>query len=77
MVRWTAGTVVALILAAAVLIGLHEDPSSLDEPIEAIFDGIVRVLTLLLGAGGVAVGAYQSGQQRHGSVAAEPPDPIG
>ncbi|MCY3676639.1 MAG: hypothetical protein OXH66_03460 [Gemmatimonadetes bacterium] len=61
-VRWIAGTIIALILAGAVLIGLHEDPASLDEPIEAVFDGIVRVLTLMLGAGGVAVGAYQSGR---------------
>ena len=48
---------------AIVLIVQHDDLSQLDELIEAVFDGIVQVLTLLLGAGGVALGAYQSGRK--------------
>jgi hypothetical protein len=66
LVRAIAWVLVVGIAAATFLVGLHDDPSKLDEPINAMFDGIVRILTLLLGAGGVALGAYQSGRVRNG-----------
>ena len=64
LVKSLATVMVTVVVAAAVVLILHDDPSQLDEPIDAMFDGIVRVLTLLLGAGGVAVGAYHSGRSR-------------
>ena len=66
--RSIAAMVMTIVAAAAALIWLHDDPASLVEPINAIFDGIVRVLTLLVGAGGVAYGAYRTGQSTRDSV---------
>ena len=67
-VKWGFTSVAVMCTAIAIaLIVEHDKLSELDKLVTALADGIVRVLTLLLGAGGVAVGAYHYGRPRGGS----------
>lgn len=50
-------------MSVIVLVGVkHENLSELDELVTAISAGSVDVLTLIFGAGGVALGAHQTGR---------------
>lgn len=72
LVKAIAWVMALTITAATVLVTLHEDPSKLADLINAMFDGIVQVLTLLFGGSGLAVAAYQSAQIRSSGTSREP-----
>ena len=66
-VKWGFPFVTVMCTAIAItLIVEHNKLSEMDKLVTALTDGIVRILTLLLGAGGVAVGAYHAGRSRGG-----------
>ena len=61
--KWGFPSIAAMLTAIAVtLVWKHDDLSQLDELVTALAQGIRDILVVVLGAGGVAFGAYQSGR---------------